>query len=212
MPSLTNSSSESRRSRSPPSSTSLQEGPAAQLRSGPFPCPSQWSSRSRPGIRARRWSSPSRPSAPTSGRPPRAPRHVAAHPAEAGARSTIRRLPQPAPRTTTGAPAGGRARRDPVRRRPDVRPVVRPVHRAASRHTLWKRAHVLPSAGFHSLRREPRPVRPPVVEPVETRCADTRMSTRHRSSPIGACTDYPPGAGGCSPGSACQWLPVACLP
>ena len=99
--------------------------------------------RGSPGGRTHRWSSPSGPGAPTSGRPPRAPRHVATH----------------------------------------RRPGFRPAHQATSRHTLWKRAHVLPSAGFHSLRREPLPARPPVVEPAEIRRANARCADARSSAP-----------------------------
>ena len=75
------------------------------------------------GGRARRWSSPPRPGAPASAGSPRAPRHVVAHPVEAGACFIIRRLPQPAPRTTAGTP-----------------PVVEPVEtRCANGRTPGKR-------------------------------------------------------------------------
>ena len=79
---------------------------------------------------------------------------------------------------------------------------------------LWKRAHVLTSAGFHNLRREPRPAPRPVVELVETRSADARRSAStspflHNMGLIGLST-------GCRRVFAwiieCQWVPVPCLP
>ena len=64
----------------------------------------------------------------------------------------------------------------------------RPTHRATSRRTLWTRAHVLPPAGFRSLRREPRPSRPQPQSRWSPRVVTSTRSGRTRAVLTGVST------------------------